>query len=137
MEYQLPPDTIEADLIITETTVQADISAESTESIESIETVESSKPRKNARKPRPSKPDYESGIETLLRKVEENQLALESRIAIEHKTIAERFDYRFNRLESLQKEASEETRRAARDIRAYAAVAVIASLAVVVITLIR
>jgi hypothetical protein len=101
----------------------------------------SSKARKT-KKPKPapvSAPANSAApsIETILRKTEENQLALESRLVIEYKTIDERLDYRFNKMEAFQRELIAETRRAARDVRLLAGISIVASIATIIITLIR
>ncbi|GHU72643.1 hypothetical protein FACS1894184_20500 [Clostridia bacterium] len=138
MENQLPQDNNNAELIITETdTVSAAVIE-----IENA-AIPDPKPAKTAKSPKKPKVITETSktMETLvsesIRKAEENQLALESRIAIEYKTLHERTEYRFNKMEAFHRELISETRRSTRDVRLFAAIAVVASIAVIIITLIK
>ncbi|MDR0396355.1 MAG: hypothetical protein LBH66_03535 [Oscillospiraceae bacterium] len=141
MEDPRPINAAEAEPITTETNQPA-LRAETTAiiipaAIIETEPIASSNSAESGKARGAKKPSRDCDAETVLKKVEENQLALETRLSLECKAIAERADFRFNRMESFQKEAVDETRRAARDVRALAIISVIASIAVAVISFIR
>jgi hypothetical protein len=125
--YQIPSESSEADAVVVEPLAQPELTAQH------------AKPNKPARKSKPAAtPAANAQLQAYIQKSEENQLALEARIAIEHKTLDNRIDYRFNKMEAFQHDLLEDTRRAARDVRVFSLVSVLASIAVIiVITLIK
>ncbi|MDR1262420.1 MAG: hypothetical protein LBK46_02895, partial [Oscillospiraceae bacterium] len=125
--YQVSSENNESDVVVAELPDQPEL------------TVLPAQPVKPAKRTKSAAaPTANAQLQAYIQKAEENQLALETRITIEHKTLDNRVDYRFNTMETLQHDLLEETRRTARDVRVFSLVSVLASIAVIiVITLIK